>query len=110
MTSNQLIVGITPPRPSADAIKVDSLGLITKMEISYRQSGIDSADTWISLNGVEFQGTVTSLLDYSPSYNSLVRLKDAERKKVKEWIEFERQNANELAEYRRLEKKFGGKA
>lgn len=100
----------TPPRPSPDAFAVHKLGRIHTMRIEYRMTGTDTADTWLFLNDVEFQRSVLTLLEYSADHASLARLKDSERKKVKDWQEFETQNAAELAQYRHLHKKFGDAA
>ena len=108
-------------KPSKTLIALNKIGVITCISIDYRQTGNESAESVCVLTGKKWNGeqmlsthykgllsSVEEYLDLDPDYRSVARLKESCQKTITEWEQYERNNASELAEYKRLKLKFEG--
>ena len=98
-------------KPSHILIKLVDMGWLRGLLIDYRQTGDDSADTFVTItgdNGVAkgLWSTYEPFLDVKVGHASVCNVKRSEYEKVKQWRDFEEKNAAELSEYNRLRKKF----
>ena len=98
-------------KPDENLIRLCELGCIEKVSIEYLQTGTDTADTYVTFeNGKKklrgLLSTYAMWLDFRPTHRAVW---DVPRRFVDEviaWKEFEKNNAKELAEYKRLKAKF----
>lgn len=98
-------------KPSKALISLCEIGIIEKLAIEYRQTGTDTADTYIIITGSE--GEVSGLwhiykpfLDIGIGHNYVARIHLHMENSVDQWKKFVKKNAKELAEYKRLKAKF----
>jgi len=99
-------------KPNKIVMKLCDLGWIHGLHIEQRQTGTDTAETFVKITGSngKVEGrwhTYREFLDLVPSHNSVCHVKEKYVRQVDDWRKFEKQNAKELAEYKRLKDKFG---
>lgn len=97
--------------PSDTLLKLCNIGHIHGLDIRQRQTGTDTADTFVKITGSsgELEGrwsTYEAYLDLRPGHDYVCSVKPGYVKIVQEWHQFCKDNAAELAEYERLRKKF----
>ena len=86
--------------------------VIVGLKIHYYQTGEDRSSTDWELFPQEGKSqrwrasTVEDLVIFSPDWVRLFKVVDEVRKEVEEWKIFEKEEAHDLAEYRRLKEKF----
>ena len=99
-------------KPSDIAMELYGLGWLHGLYIDYRQTGADTAETFVKISGSNGNAeglwrSYREYLDLTPSHNSICKLKEKYDRQITEWKKFEKENANDLAEYKRLREKFG---
>ncbi len=88
--------------------------VVTAIRVEYRQTGTDTAETYLHLKS--FAGkevcwlgsTFNKVARLQLGYNSLCEPNYGLREKVEARLAYEKANARELSEYRRLKAKFEG--
>lgn len=98
-------------KPNEIVIKLCGIGSIHGLHIEQRQTGTDTAETFVKITGSDGKAeglwdTYREFLDVVPDHDSVCHVKDKYARQVECWREFEKQNAKELAEYKRLKAKF----
>jgi len=100
-------------KPSDALMRLYELEYIVSITVHYRQTGTDTADTFVDILGwkgkkiKEHPWTIyKEYLEVQMEYNSIAHIKDRYTKQILEWIAFEKRNKKDLSEYRRLKKKF----
>lgn len=98
-------------KPKAAVIKLYNLGFIHTISVKYRMTGVDTAETYLTIVGDN--GKVEGLastwmphLDLDLNHNSIAKLRDADSKSMRQWLVYEKENAEEIVEFERLKKKF----
>jgi hypothetical protein len=83
------------------------------LTIDYRQTGVDTADTWWLLlphdkeKPLECKANeVESLLSLRPNYNSVCEVHDHIVRNVEVWDKFLKDESREFAQFQRLKAKF----
>jgi hypothetical protein len=99
-------------KPNDVVLRLYKIGTIHGLHIEQRQTGADTADTFVEITGSNGKEsglwkTYKQHLDLTPGYNSVCCLRRSDAEHVEAWKRFERENAAELAEYKRLRAKFG---
>jgi len=99
-------------KPSEIAMKLCSLGWLHGLHIEQRTTGTDTAEPFVKITGSNgiAEGrwsTYVGFLDLVPDHNSVCHVKERYVRQVQDWKKFEKKNARELAEYKRLRAKFG---
>jgi len=99
-------------KPNETILKLYNLGWINEMKVDYRQTGTDTADTFCVLGKGKKQikgkwNTYKEYLDVMVSHAYIAKLKPEYEKQVEDWKKFEKENADDLAEFERLKVKFG---
>lgn len=102
-------------KPNDVVLRLHALGWIHGLHIEQRQTGTDTADTFVKITGSNGKAsglwsTYEQHLDLTPDHNSICSLRRSDAEHVEAWERFERANAADLAEYKRLRAKFGGGA
>lgn len=108
-----------PKEPSRLAKWIDKNGNPDQLKVEYRQTGPDTADTWIILTctdrkkSIEVQPHELSSERWGDhdvylhlDHASIVELTDDGRKRLDEWKAFQKREAKDLAEFERLKRKF----
>ena len=100
-------------KPNEIAVKLCGIGCIHGLYIEQRQTGTDTADTFVKITGSNGKAeglwrTYREFLELVPDHNSVCHVKEKYARQVEDWRKFEKQNAKELAEYKRLKAKFDG--
>lgn len=108
-----------PEKPSRLALWIDKYGSPNEMKIEYIQTGTDTAETKITLQ-TDKHSIIIGRYEFSDSkydskqdvylcisHCSLFDLTDNGRKKLEEWKSFNKKEARDLSEYKRLQAKFG---
>jgi hypothetical protein len=109
-----------PKKPSPLALWIDKHGTPDQLKVDYRQTGTDTADTWIILTVTDSKKSTetrpheigSDRYGYENdvylhlSHASIVELTEGGRKRVDEWKAFEKKEAKDLAEFDRLKTKF----
>ena len=98
-------------KPSKNLIKLIEIGLITGIDILYRQTGSESSDTFCEIRGLngECKGQWSSYKPYisvSVDWRSIAHVKHSSLLAYNEWVAYEKENETELKEYERLKAKF----
>lgn len=98
-------------KPNKNLIKLCELGYITEIKVSYRQTGTDTAETFVKITGSggKVEGLWTTWNPYLRlriDYNTIAEVVPHMQAEVEAWKDFEKKNAAELATYNRLKKKF----
>lgn len=103
-----------PRKPPGKLLEIFNLGRIDGVYVEHIQTGTDTADTRVTLSNLRQGGNVVGwVYEITPyitlrfSWATLAELKPEYVKQVEDWIAFEKKNARDLAEYRRLKAKFG---
>lgn len=99
-------------KPTDILVRLCDLGWLHGLHIEQRQTGTDTADTFVKITGSNGKAegrwyTYREFLELVPDHNSVCHVKEKYRRQVEDWSAFEKQNAKELAEYRRLKEKYG---
>jgi hypothetical protein len=115
------IVEPAPPLPVPKIVHdLVALGGIKGIHVEYRQTGVGTAETYWILTGwslgqnkpepkAEFLAKdVEKYLIIKPDHASIAAVKGEWRQKYEERRSYEEKHARELAEYHRLQQKFGG--
>ena len=99
-------------KPSDVVLELYNLGFISSIKVDYRQTGVDTGETFCELVGDN--GRVCGLWDIyedflvvTVDYNSVASLNRIYENEVEKWKEYEEANKKDLKEYERLKKKFG---
>lgn len=93
---------------------------IDTMKIDYRQTGCDTAETYIIMSGSgmndddetvdvereELLSEVSKYVDFQPSHNQVFVLSAKYDNECRAWWNFVEENEEDLEEYERLKKKF----
>lgn len=115
-----------PAQPTRLALWIDKHGEPDQLKVEYRQTGTDTADTYITLTcsrsnkSIEVQpGDINERDRYgykagddvclNLSHATIVELTAGGRKRVDEWKAFQKREARDLAEFARLRRKFARK-
>lgn len=102
---------MTPPDMTAEERWIVE-NIVTAIRVEYRMTSADTADTYVHLTGWEGQKacwrdtTFAKVARLRLDYNSCAEPLPGIREKVEARKAWERKNARELAEYRRLKAKF----
>lgn len=99
-------------KPNEIVIKLYGLGCIHGLHIEQRQTGTDTAETFVKITGSNGKAegkwhSYREYLELVPDHNSVCHVKEMYVRQVEDWRKFEKHNAKELAEYKRLKAKFG---
>ena len=99
-------------KPNEILMKLCGLGWIHGLHIAQRQTGTDTAETFVKITGSNGKAdgkwcSYREYLELVPGHNSVCHVKEKYVRQVEDWGEFKKQNAKELAEYKRLKDKFG---
>lgn len=99
-------------KPNEIVMKLCRLGRIHGLHIEQKQTGTDTAETFVKITGSNGKAyglweTYREFLDLVPDYDSVCHVKALYARQVDDWLKFEKQNAKELSEYKRLKAKFG---
>ena len=104
--------GVEVEKPNERLIKLYNIGYIKAVKLSEKLG----ACMYTSEIYVEIVGSVGKCKGKWDLYRNLLvpnfgayfvaELRDSDKRKVKEWLEFERENKKDLEEYERLKKKF----
>jgi hypothetical protein len=111
----------TPPKPSRLALWIDANGRPNQLRVDYRPTGTDTAETIITLKteagkstecrpseiGQDRHGCRDRDVYFEIGHAYVADLTEVGRKKVQEWKAFQRREAHDIAEYKRLKLKFG---
>lgn len=96
----------------------DCMDSLTAIKIDYKQTGVDTAETFLTITGYEGDGmegkktktvkydNVKNLYDFRIDYNSVGKMKCSVLGEVEEWIDYEEKNKEEYNDYLRLKRKF----
>jgi len=101
-----------PQKPPETLSRLYDFGLIQGIHVDYRQTGDDTADTFVVLkssSGKEIRGkwdTYKKYLCVGVTHAYIAELKDHYRQMVIAWRKYEKSNRAELAEYYRLKRKY----
>ena len=103
---------MTMKKPNATILTLFKLGQITGISVDYRQTGTDTAETYVTLTGGNASftgkwGTVKDYLDVSVRVNEVARLDRRYQVQCEDWLAFVSREKKEFKEYERLKKKFG---
>ena len=99
-------------KPNKTLLAIYELGRIESMTLKYRQIGTDTGDDFVTLKGSSgktYKGRWDSCREYVQYVGlcgEVVEIKQTYQNAIKDWKEFEKENAVDLAEYERLKKKF----
>jgi hypothetical protein len=80
-------------------------------DIDHRQTGTDTSDTWIVFCPIEGKPreallrSIEDYLDFRPDFRSSLRLTKGAQNVVDVYLQWEKRNKKDLAEYNRLKKK-----
>ena len=86
--------------------------IISGLRLYYYQFGVDTSDTDWELTPDQGKPkrvkahTVESLVDLKPDWIRVLRLKPQYEKEIKDWDAFAKKEKRDLAEYKRLQRKF----
>ena len=99
-------------KPSEILIRLCKLGWIHGLHIEQKQTGTDTAETFVTITGSDGKAegkwnAYRDFLELVPGHNSVCHVKEKFIRQVEDWQNFEIQNAKELADYKRLREKFG---
>lgn len=101
-------------KPDEHLLALYKLGWITGVSVDYRQTGTDTSDTYVtfanSYDNKKVMGLLSNYTKYIKldfSYNTVATIHPEFISMVTEWEKFEQKNKRELAEYKRLQEKFG---
>lgn len=105
---------MTPEKPNKTELALwDNGGFeIKSIEINYRQTGIETGDTFCKIkfsNNYLYEGrwkNVEGLIDICPDFRSLAKLKSSVVQKCDQWRRFLSKNEEEHNLYLRLKNKF----
>lgn len=118
-----------PPRPSKLSLWMYKHSRPTRLTVEYRPTGVDTAETVIILEVIDSQDKVLGKTEVSrgdllennsyghdPGQDVQLRIDHAHvadwtangKKRLGEYLEWEKKEARDLADYRRLHTKFGG--
>lgn len=113
-----------PPKPSRLSLWMSGHGRPSQLRVEYRPTGVDTAETVVILTVTDYSEKKGASIEVSPGeigrerYGSnndvflhidhafIVDWTDQGRKRLDEWLSFNKRNARELAEFERLKKKF----
>jgi hypothetical protein len=88
---------------------------ITKLTCHRELTGVDTCDDWIEAHdGKDHRRVVIGYwggeeITFRPNFPNMLKLRGDVLKRLDEIAAFEKKNARELSEYRRLQKKFTGR-
>ena len=100
-------------KPNKNLLKLCSMSYIKAIDIDYKQTGNDTAETYVTITGINgdiAKGLWETYKDYlflHVSYNSVASIHDEYIKQVAEWKVYEEDNKKDLVEFERLKLKFG---
>lgn len=113
MTMTQEMTKGEPVKPVPPALKkLMQLGTIKSIKIEYKQTGTDTADSFVTLggDGEDIVGLWSSYIEYlnvKVDYCSVAQVKEFYVEQWNGWKTYRKNNEKELAEWKRLKKKYG---
>jgi len=107
-----------PPKPSDLACWIYDHGPISGIQVDYRPTGVDTAETVVILTGWQSGAKPAVTRECRPEelnavafvgigFNRVADLRDGQRQQVEAYRAFMKRHQRELADYRRLRAKFG---
>lgn len=90
-----------------------SKNIITGIRVDYKQTGTDTAETfiylqdWIGKERCWSEGTFRKYVDLRLGYNSIAEPKPGIKERVKARLDWEKANDYELNLYKKLKEKYG---
>lgn len=109
-----------PKQPSRLALWIGKNGEPDQLKVDYRQTGADTADTWVILTCTHSKKSIEvrpgeiggdryghdNDVYLHLGHATIVELTEGGRKRVDEWKAFQKKEARDLAEFERLKNKF----
>ena len=106
--------------PNNLLISIYNIGTIKTIDVEYKQTGNDTADTFIILRGLSGESLsfkydkfskkgklFDEVVELKIGYNYCAKLKEQYKSEVREWLEYHEQNREEYNQYLKLKEKFG---
>ena len=100
-------------KPNQEAINLVMFGPVIGIRVEHRQTGTDTAETYLHLKNREGKVSVVKaptfhrFMDLHLDHYRIARVKTDVQETVEEWQKFEKQHRAEIREYERLKAKFG---
>lgn len=107
-------------KPNNLLISIYNIGIIKTIDVEYRQTGNDTADTFIVLRGISGESMsfkydtfsnkgrlFNDAVELKIGYNYCAVLKPKYKNEVKAWMDYHEQNQEEYNQYLKLKEKFG---
>jgi len=99
-------------RPNNHIMSLHNLGRITSLTVDYIATGVDSAETYVTISGVSGQlkgrwKSYKEFLQVEVTFNSVASLKSKYKGEVLVWMDFQATHKREMDEYNRLKAKYG---
>ena len=98
-------------RPDEALIMLSTIGSIRSIDVEYRQTGNDTADTFVSIIGMAAScggrwSDFEEYLSVKVGYCTIAEIKPQYTKQLADWEEYQIEHDKDLKEYERLKAKF----
>lgn len=115
MTTTNNSAKPVPEQPSSLVMKLYGRKFVS-LKVDYRLTGADEAETywiltdWDGKTSEYLACSVSKLLEVHPDFNSVARLNQRDTERASAWRGWEKENAADIAELKRLTQKIYGSA